>query len=385
MIQQGITGSLNDEEKRIVKYLVNQGWTNQDIQALVNLERPATINFARISGVKSDAYIQPCSKEEFEDYQRFKRSFDLKTGLNPFTDEKLIKSREAMKLAVSVFNNPSFQFRAENFSMLANVAWTYLILEYSQKNELPLTRKDGRIISLSDFLKSKNCPFSDGVRKNLTALVKIRDATEHTVLGPYDDQWIRIFQANCLNYEKQITGIFGKRLSLSNEIAFALQFSGLAINQALELAASETPPAIKSINAEIFGAMTEDQKDDLEFQFSVVYTTIESSKSKAAFQFVSPKSAEGKEISNILVKHKPSAITHPYTPTQVVELVREKTGKPFSTHDHTKAWKEHGVRPVSDSDTPQLTNLEYCYYNPTFDRYTYNDAWVELLAEKIMR
>ena len=64
MIEQGTKGSLTEPEKSIVKYLVQEGWTNQNIQALVNLERPKTINFGRISGVKDDASIEPCSKEK---------------------------------------------------------------------------------------------------------------------------------------------------------------------------------------------------------------------------------------------------------------------------------------------------------------------------------
>jgi hypothetical protein len=383
MFQQGTTGGLNFAEKRIVKYLVEEGWTNQNIQALINLERPATINFGRISGVKDDVSIEPCTQIEFEEYQEFKRSFDLKTGLNPFVDERLIKSREAMKLAVSVFNNPSFQFRAENFSMLANVAWTYFALEYSARHGLPTKRKNGNSISLADFLNSKDCPFPDGVVKNLKALVKIRDATEHTVLGPYDEEWIRIFQATCLNYENQLTKCFGARLSLSSEISFALQFSGLKIGQVNQMSKSSLPEKIKAINSDIFGAMTDEQKDDLEFQFSVVYTTVESSKSKAAFQFVSPNTAEGQEISNVLVKHKPSAITHPYKPGEVVKLVREKSGEKFTSHQHTLAWKKHNVRPDGKSKNPEKTNLDYCYYNPTFKSYTYNDAWVEFLVEKL--
>lgn len=383
MFQQGTTGGLNDAEKSIVKYLVDKGWTNQNIQALINLERPATINFGRISGAKDDASIEPCTQIEFEQYQEFKRSFDLKTGLNPFVDERLIKSREAMKLAVSVFNNPSFQFRAESFSMLANVAWTYFALEYSARNGLPTKRKNGKAISLSDFLNSKDCPFPEGVEKNLRAVVKIRDATEHTVLGPYDEEWIRIFQANCLNYENQLTQCFGARLSLSSEISFALQFSGLKIGQVHQMSKASLPEKIKAINSDIFGALTDEQKDDLEFQFSVVYTTVESSKSKAAFQFVSPETAEGKEISNVLVKHKPSAITHPYKPGEVVNLVIEKSGKKFTSHQHTLAWKKHKVRPDGKSKTPDKTNLDYCYYNPTFKSYTYNDAWVEYLISEL--
>lgn len=363
MIEQGTKGSLTGPEKSIVKYLVQEGWTNQNIQALVNLERPKTINSGRISGVKDDASIESCSKGKFDQYLRFKRSFDLKTGLNPFVDERLIKSREAMKLAVSVFNNPLFQFRAENFTMLANVAWTYLALEYSARNDLPLFRKNGKAISLSDFISNNSCPFSDGVKSNLKALIKLRDATEHTVLGPYDEEWVRIFQANCLNYEEQIIHLFGIRLSLSTEISFALQFSGMEIGQVTELVKSELPGAVKTINADIFDGLTEQQKDDLEFQFSVVYTTI--------------------EISNVLVKQKPSAITHPYKPSEVVQIVNAKTNKPFKTHHHTTAWKRHKIRPDGNSNKPEATNIDFCYYNPTFKSYAYNDAWVELLVSEI--
>ncbi|MCZ7676751.1 MAG: hypothetical protein M5U35_14005 [Roseovarius sp.] len=232
-------------------------------------------------------------------------------------------------------------------------------------------------------MNGKGHPFSDGVEKNLRALVKIRDATEHTILGPYDEEWTRIFQANCLNYERQLTDLFGERLSLVDEISFALQFSGLRVNQISEIAKSKLPEAIKSINKEIFNGMTREEMDNLEFQFSVVYTTVESSKSKAAFQFVSPRSAEGKQISNVLVKYKPLEVTHPYKPGQVVAMVAERSGKTFNFHLHTAAWKKHKVRPDSGSKIPEKTNLDYCFYSPVYKSYTYNDAWVDLLVGEI--
>jgi hypothetical protein len=55
-------GGLTADEKRIVKALLNEGWRNQDIQALVNEGRQATINSARITGVKQDAAVVPAEK-----------------------------------------------------------------------------------------------------------------------------------------------------------------------------------------------------------------------------------------------------------------------------------------------------------------------------------
>jgi hypothetical protein len=56
--------NLTDEEKRVVKALLADGMRNQDIHALINYERPATVNFGRITGVKKDPKIPAASAEE---------------------------------------------------------------------------------------------------------------------------------------------------------------------------------------------------------------------------------------------------------------------------------------------------------------------------------
>ena len=96
-------GSLTAEEKKIVKGLLGKGERNQDIQALVNLGREATINSARITEVKQDATIAAASNEDLEFFKIRKKSFDPQTGLNLYDDERLIRAREAMLLAVQVF------------------------------------------------------------------------------------------------------------------------------------------------------------------------------------------------------------------------------------------------------------------------------------------
>lgn len=61
-------GALTKVERRIVKSLLAQGWRNQDIQALVNTNRKATINSARITEVKSNARQAAAAEEELEFY-----------------------------------------------------------------------------------------------------------------------------------------------------------------------------------------------------------------------------------------------------------------------------------------------------------------------------
>jgi hypothetical protein len=123
-------GGLNSDEKRIVKALLAEGWRNQDIQALVNIGRGATVNSARITGVKQSDGIKPANPDEVAFFKRRKESYDWNTGLNLYDDERIIRSREAMILAVHVFNSPSCLFKTEIFVVLVNISWTYLLHEY---------------------------------------------------------------------------------------------------------------------------------------------------------------------------------------------------------------------------------------------------------------
>ncbi len=51
-------------------------------------------------------------------------------------EELLIKSREAMLSAVQIFNNPNIHFKSENFIILANISWIYLLHAYYREQKL---------------------------------------------------------------------------------------------------------------------------------------------------------------------------------------------------------------------------------------------------------
>ena len=146
-------GSLTEEEKRIAKALLAKDWRNQDIQALVNIERRATINSARITGVKQDANQVESADEEVTFFEIRKRSFDPGTGLNFFDDERLIRAREAMILAVQIFNSAGLKFKTEVFAVLANIAWTYLLHEFYDRKGVSVVQDDGRALLLNQMRK----------------------------------------------------------------------------------------------------------------------------------------------------------------------------------------------------------------------------------------
>jgi hypothetical protein len=216
MVVRNKDGSLTVEEQTIVKALLGRGQRNQDIQALLNIGRKATINSARITEVKENLKVRPASDEQVDFFIKKKNAFDHKTGLNLYDDERLIRAREAMILAVNVFNNPSVQFKTEVFAVLANIAWTYLLHEYYSRAGVAMETKDGRSHVLKHLIKLTDCPISKGMKNNLKDIIDIRDDVEHKILRRADIKFFGKFQTCCLNFDKTISQLFGKKLWSSN-------------------------------------------------------------------------------------------------------------------------------------------------------------------------
>jgi hypothetical protein len=376
-------GGLKGDEKRIVKALLAEGMRNQDIQALVNTGRSATINSARITGVKKDGNIKPATADEVSFYKKKKQSYDWHTGLNLYDDERLIRAREAMILAVHVFNSPSCCFKTEIFSVLANIAWTYLLHTHYEQQGTKIVGADGRSLLLSQMLARQDCPLSKGAKDNLATMKGIRDEVEHLLLGRSDLKWAPLFQACCLNFESFLVKRFGECLSLQKELSFALQFNKLDVEQISSFQNFDIPEQIAALDARLRKDMTEEQLSDLEYQFRVVYTLDNAAKGKAGIQFIKPGTEEAKEIKNVLLKYKLADEDYPYKPGRVAQLVSIKSGKKFMVSNNTQAWRLYKVRPMKGAKQPENTNKDYCIYHAAHSDYTYSERWVDFLCAKI--
>ena len=368
-------------EKRIVKALLAKGERNQDIHALINYERTPTVNFGRITTVKKDATIETASDEEIEFFKKRKQSFDPVTGLNLYDDERLIRAREAMILAVTIFNSSTYKFKTGMFAILANIAWTYLLHEFHHRKDGSILNNDGTTFALSHMLNRTDCPLSKGIRNNLNTIKAIRDEVEHKLLGRSDPRWLSVFQACCLNFDKTIVEMYGSRLSLQNEISVALQFGKLQIDHAAQMQMYDVPQHIAALDALLTANLTEEELNDIEYQFRVVYTFDSASKGSAHIQFLTPDSDEGKSVHNVLQKYKVSDELYPHKPSEVAALVAKKSGGRFTVSDHTDAWRKYKVRPAKGDKT----NRTYCIFHKAYNSYTYNDAWVELLVSEIAK
>jgi hypothetical protein len=376
-----LTPSLTMQEKQVVKALLNKGERNQDIHALINTGREPTVNFGRISTIKKSK-IQPASDAEVAKF-KFERSLsDLKTGLAPFRDERLVRAREAMLLAVNIFNMPLLRFKVEVFSVLANIAWTYLLHEFYDTRGVKIINAEGNSLLLSQMLKRPDFPLSKGVADNLRALEIIRDEVEHRILNSIGQTFYSIFQASCLNFEKAICSLFGDRLSLGSELQYALQFSKLSMEQAVATQGFDAEGPVKAIDAKLAQTFSEDEMADPQFRFKVTYALEKASKADAHFSFAN-KLGDGEAPHNVLIQKIAADENWPHKPSIVVKLVTQKTGKKFTSHNHTQAWRKFGVRPKWGAGKPEATNKKFCTYHPAHKDYTYSEDWVDHLCQLV--
>ena len=350
--------TLTDLEKGVVKALLNKGERNQDVHALINSGRAATINSGRITGIKKDKSILPATDSQVSLFKAKKAAYDQITGLCAFDNERLVRAREAMILAVELFNTPRIRFKAGVFSMLSNVAWTYLLHEFYERKGISIVGKEGMTLLISQMIKRSDCPLSSAAKKNLLAMKDIRDTVEHLTIGPFDHKWTTIFQANCLNFEKYLVELFGPQLSLTNDLGLAIQFSKLSLNQLADLQAFDLPPHIAALDAGLAANVTAEEADNLEYQFRVIYSLQSATKGTAHFHFIQPGSEEAAEIQNVLLKYKVSDELYPHKPQAVVDAVKRQSGRAFSSDRHVRAWKKYKVRPRTSDPKPENTNRD---------------------------
>jgi len=287
-----------------------------------------------------------------------------------------------MMAAVQAFNNPMVKFRAKNFAVLANIAWTNVLHEYYERKGVGIWQGD-QTLALSQMIKRPDCPLEKPEKENIKALQKIRDLVEHKYWIEADSEFISIFQANCLNFDDFLSTNFENQTALSNEMGLALQFANMNFGQIATLNQYALPHEITALSDELYDGPSDAIKDSTKYAFNVVYALTAASKGQAHFQFLGPESHEGQEIHNILVKNVPAPDMYPHMPGGVCKKVEQATRQRFNMHDHTTAWKNHGVRPAWSSSAPDTTNSEFCHYSVAHRNYLYNDKWVKKLVDEV--
>ena len=277
--------------------------------------------------------------------------------------ELVSKSREAALNAVQTFNNPLTTFKTETFIVLITVAWTYLLHAYYRHQGLEyryFEKKEGAIRrrfkhtdsksfqywSIRDCLKEKSCPLDEPTKTNLHFLIGLRNEIEHHQSAGVDEAFTGRYIACLLNYEREVTRLFGKQYSLAPNLSYALQlgdFTSLHVN-------AENTQLLPSNIARYIGDFDSKLSDEHHahphFSFRVIFTRKTANRitqADQAFEFIDPNSELADKINKQYWIQK--EVERPkFLPGKIVQMMKEESFLKFNMYHHTDLWKKMDAR-----------------------------------------
>jgi hypothetical protein len=320
----------------------------------------------------------------------------------------LQKSRDAALLAVETYNRPGTVFRSGGYIVLMVIAWTALLhAGFFKRKVKPYYRKKGSkrfekvngdykawelAECVAQYFKDKSPP----ERKNLELFIGLRNKIEHRFLPELDIELFGECQALLLNFEAFLCKEFGEVHALAPGLPYALQFSKSiepTQQRAMRGVARQYIQSIRQFVSDFRSSLSDDVLGDQAYSFKVflipkVGTHAKSSDIAVEFvKYDANKPEEMKQYERLVALVKPKQISvanlEGLKATEVVKKVAAGLGKKFTLHSHLKCWRHFNTRPAGHSDTPELCDNRYCYYDVLHKDYIYTPAWVDFLVEKL--
>ena len=292
----------------------------------------------------------------------------------------LDKSREAALNAVQTFNNPLTTFKTETFIVLMVIAWTYLLhahyrrlgVEYryfeippgSKRRKFCKTNSGSfKYWELQRCLNEKACPLDGPTKSNLRFLIGLRNEIEHHQSAGVDEAFTARYIACLLNYEREITRLFGSRYTMADSMLHVLQFRDLASPSTNGKDAQPLPSTVAKYIAEFNSELPFDEYQHPHFSYRLIFVrklTNNISNADQAFEFIGSDTDLAKEIDKQYWVLK--EVERPkYLPGQIVQLMKQDGFYKFEMHQHTQLWKTLGAKQPSKGYGVQVATTWYWY------------------------
>ncbi|MGY3143371.1 hypothetical protein ACVWYQ_000370 [Bradyrhizobium sp. USDA 3397] len=284
--------------------------------------------------------------------------------------------------AVQGYNNPRAYFKSEVFIVTAVIAWTYLMHAHFKRTGVDYRytdRRTGELLKtrhgadkhweLETCLGDPSCPLDAATKANLKFLIEIRHEIEHQMTRRIDDLISAKLQATCLNFSNAVKSLFGAEYGLDRELGVALQFSGIGKNQRdLLLKDTNLPHHLIAAHTDYEDSLPDEIVRDPKYAYRVAYVERSvNSKGKAdqVVEFIRPDSAEGQEITRVLVKESERK---KYKPKDIVEILRHEGHPKFNQHAHQLLWKAEDAKNPAHQYGVELRPGDWWWYDKWLDR-----------------
>ncbi len=292
--------------------------------------------------------------------------------------ELLLKSREAALNAVQTFNNPLTMFKTETFIVLVVIAWTYLLhayyrrrgVEYRYYDEGPNRRKFERTESgafkyweLKRCLDENSCPLDGPTKSNLRFLIGLRNEIEHHRSAGVDEAFTGRYVACVLNYEREITRLFGNPYSIAASMLYSLQLRDLTSPISTDEDIQPLPSNVARYIGQFDSELPSEEYQHPHFSYRLLFVrklTTKASQADKAIEFIGADTDLAKEIDKQYWVQK--EVERPkILPGQVVELMRQEGYSNFKMHHHTLLWKEMDAKNPGKGFGVMVANTWYWY------------------------
>ncbi len=303
----------------------------------------------------------------------------------------LQKSREAALNAVQAFNNPLTTFKTETFIVLMVIAWTYLLhayfrsqgVEYRYHEQGPMRRKfkrtkNGAFIywDLSRCLNENSCPLDKPTKSNLRFLIGLRNEIEHHQSAGVDEALTGKYVACCLNYEREISQLFGSQYSVAPHMSYALQLRALTSPAKSEEDVDLLPTNVAEYIAQFDAKLPLEEYQHPHFSYRLLFVpklAKTPSQTDRVIEFIAPDSELAKEIDRQYWVQKETEKPK-YRPSDIVKLMNEEGYPQFKMHHHTELWQGLDARKPGKGYGVDVSGTWYWY-----------DRWVERAREHCVK
>lgn len=351
-----------------------------------------------VCGISEDAFVRIHAQRTslVDDILRPRYSSNVDTLID--------KSREAMLLAIQIYNNPLVTFSAPGYIVQTVIAFTSLFHAIFERDGIDYWHKkpdgtpdlydgDYRYWELSacinKYYKGVNFPETE----NLSLIVNLRNKIEHRFLPELDFHVSGYCQAALLNYEKVLIKEFGSYFSLRKNLMLALQLSEFSPELQNTLTNVQTTQFshVRKYIDDFCEQLPKEivQSPNFSFRaFLIPKVGNHATSSDVALEFVNydPQNEADMKMYDrqiALIKEKKVQVADQgkYLPTAVINEVKRRTGIEFNHYNHGQAWQYYKIR--SKDKSPASCITKYCQYSEPFKQIIYTDAWVDFLCEKI--
>lgn len=152
------------------------------------------------------------------------------------------------------------------------------------------------------------CPLDFDTKANLKFLIGIRHEIEHQMTNRIDEYLSAKLQACAINFDYYITLLFGKKYSLSDELALSIQFSPLNPHQRESLIDNNhITTNVMNFISEYENNLSQDSLQNSRYAYRVLFIPVNAKRKGQAdkvIEFVDSKSelAAGLEKSYTILK-----------------------------------------------------------------------------------